>query len=134
MPLWPLPGAPLCPQTSEGQLAWPSSHCRGITPRPRCSRKSLAVEFFLDNVAVCMSRWFIYCLSLSNHSFGFLLGGGVPCCVACRILVPRPGIEPVPPAVEARNLNRWTAREVPTVNFLYKFNNQILYNSNSDLS
>ena len=32
---------------------------------------------------------------------------------ACRILVPRPGIEPVAPAVEARSLNHWTAREVP---------------------
>ena len=28
------------------------------------------------------------------------------------ILVPRPGIEPSPPAVEARSLNHWTAREV----------------------
>ena len=33
--------------------------------------------------------------------------------VACRILFPQPGIEPAPPAVEARSLSRWTAREVP---------------------
>ena len=33
--------------------------------------------------------------------------------VACRILVPQPGIEPSPPAVEAQSLNYWTAREVP---------------------
>ena len=33
--------------------------------------------------------------------------------VACRILVPQPGIKPVPPAVEAWSLNHWTAREVP---------------------
>ena len=32
---------------------------------------------------------------------------------AQRILVPRPGIESVPPAVEAWFLNHWTAREVP---------------------
>ena len=32
---------------------------------------------------------------------------------ACRILVPRPGIEPVPPALEVWSLNHWTAREVP---------------------
>ncbi|XP_073666027.1 striatin-interacting protein 2 isoform X4 [Tursiops truncatus] len=31
----------------------------------------------------------------------------------CRILVPQPGIEPVPPALGARRLNHWTAREVP---------------------
>ena len=29
------------------------------------------------------------------------------------ILVPRPGIEPVAPAVEAQSPNHWTAREVP---------------------
>ena len=32
---------------------------------------------------------------------------------ACGILVPRPGIELVPPAVEAWSANHWTAREVP---------------------
>ena len=36
-----------------------------------------------------------------------------PCHVACGILVPRPGMEPIPPAVEVRSLNHWTAREVP---------------------
>ena len=29
-----------------------------------------------------------------------------------RILVPRPGMEPMPPAVEAQILNHWAAREV----------------------
>ena len=37
----------------------------------------------------------------------------LPHCTACRILVPRPGIEPVPSAVEAWSLNHWTTREVP---------------------
>ena len=40
-----------------------------------------------------------------------------PRLVACGILVPRPGIEPVPPAVEAQSLNHWTAREVLTTCF-----------------
>ena len=31
----------------------------------------------------------------------------------CEILVPWPRIEPMPPAVEARNLNHWTSREAP---------------------
>ena len=35
--------------------------------------------------------------------------------VAGRILVPRPGIESVSPAVGAQRLNHWTAREVPVV-------------------
>ena len=33
--------------------------------------------------------------------------------MAYGILVPQPGIEPVPPALEAWILNHWTAREVP---------------------
>ena len=40
-----------------------------------------------------------------------------PCCTACRILVPWPGLKPSPPAVEARRLNHWTAREVPVSPF-----------------
>ena len=36
---------------------------------------------------------------------------------ACEILVPRPGIEPMPPAVEGRSLNHWTTREGPPVLF-----------------
>ena len=32
---------------------------------------------------------------------------------SCGTLVPRPGIEPVLHAVEARSLNHWTAREAP---------------------
>ena len=34
-------------------------------------------------------------------------------CRACGTLVPQPGIEPVPPALQAWSLNHWTAREVP---------------------
>ena len=32
--------------------------------------------------------------------------------MACRILVPQPGIEPTPPALEVQSLSCWTAREV----------------------
>ena len=35
------------------------------------------------------------------------------CGAACGILVLQPGIKPVPPAVGARSLNHWTARDVP---------------------
>ena len=37
---------------------------------------------------------------------------------ACRILVPRPGIKPMPPALGAQSLNHWAAREVPLKYFL----------------
>ena len=36
-----------------------------------------------------------------------------PRLVAWGILVPPPGIEPIPPAMEAWSLNHWTTREVP---------------------
>ena len=35
---------------------------------------------------------------------------------AFGILVPSPGFEPVPPAVEAQSLNHWTTGEVPNAN------------------
>ena len=34
--------------------------------------------------------------------------------VSYGIFVPRPGIEPVPPAEGMQSLNHWTAREVPS--------------------
>ena len=37
---------------------------------------------------------------------------------ACGILVPQPGIEPVPPAMEARSPNHWTTREFPESVFI----------------
>ena len=42
-----------------------------------------------------------------------------PCRAACGILVPRPRIEPLPPVMEAKSLNNWTAREVPGFCFNY---------------
>ena len=36
---------------------------------------------------------------------------------ACGILVPRLGIEPVPPAMETWSLTQWTAREIPLFSF-----------------
>ena len=47
--------------------------------------------------------------------FFFLL-----CHRACRILVPQPGIKPMPSAVEAQSLNHWTIREVPIVSLLVR--------------
>ena len=41
-----------------------------------------------------------------------------PCCTACRILFPWPGIEPVLPAVEMWSPNHWTVRELPATNIL----------------
>ena len=41
------------------------------------------------------------------------------CHAVCRILVPRPGIEPGPPALGAWSLNHWTTREVVTTQILH---------------
>ena len=40
----------------------------------------------------------------------FFLG---PCCIACLILVPQPGIKPVPPALGEWSLNHWTTKQSP---------------------
>ena len=40
--------------------------------------------------------------------------------VAYRIPLPRPGIDPVPPAVEVQSLNHWTSKEVPERRLLKK--------------
>ena len=39
---------------------------------------------------------------------------------ACKTVVLQPGIEPVPPALEAQRLNHWTTREVLHVPLLLR--------------
>ena len=39
----------------------------------------------------------------------------LPCCAECGILVPQPGIKPVPPALKMQSLNHWTSRGVPRI-------------------
>ena len=41
--------------------------------------------------------------------------------MVCGILVTQPGMEPVPPALEAQRLNHWTAREVQVFIFCALF-------------
>ena len=55
-----------------------------------------ATELFLIQIVFFFTNFFFFWL----------------CFTARGILVPQPGIEPVPPAVEARSPNPWTAREV----------------------
>ena len=43
------------------------------------------------------------------------------CDMACRIVVPQLGIEPMPPAVEAWSPNHWTAREFPELPFILTY-------------
>ena len=71
----------------------------------------------------CYNNYWLFKVDLNIDNTNFLLCFFV-CfvfvfwlhCMACSILVPQPGIKPVPPALEAQSLNHWTTREVP--NFL----------------
>ena len=55
--------------------------------------------------------------SLLESFLGGGVGGGALCHMTCEILVPQPGIKPMPPTMEAWCLNHWIAREVPGIHF-----------------
>ena len=50
--------------------------------------------------------------------------------MACGILVPQPGIQPIPPAFEVLGLYHWPAREVPLNDFFFS---QSLLHMNSSM-
>ena len=68
---------------------------------------------FLKCVHVCVCVCVCVCVYIYIFFF-------CPSCTACEILVPQPGIIPMPPALEAWSLNHWTTREAPTF-FAYIF-------------
>ena len=41
-------------------------------------------------------------------------------------LVPRPGIEPTPPALEVQSVNHWTSKEVPKAPFKVSLSNSLI--------
>ena len=67
-------------------------------------------HFLMLYIYVCVC----VCVCVCVYIYFFLLG--LCHCVACRILVPQPGIEPGPLAVRALSPNHWATREFP--NFL----------------
>ena len=76
------------------------------------SRCKSLIRYMIDILVHSMGYLFAF-LKVSFYLFLFIYFYLFrPCHVACRILVPLPGIEPMPPAVEARILNHWTTREV----------------------
>ena len=66
------------------------------------------------------------CVFRDGHIIFFLIGYFIclffflrgPNPTACGILVPQPGIRPVPSALEAQSLNHWTVRKVPHLHHL----------------
>ena len=75
---------------------------------------SLLFFLFLKNI-------YLFILAAPGLSCGmriFLVAACGLLVVACtRDLVPRPGIEPGPPELEAWSLTHWTTREVPNLSF-----------------
>ena len=67
------------------------------------------IEHHLPNLSIYWKIW--------GGSFCFIFW---PHHAVYRILVPRPGIEPMPLAVKAQSLNHWTTREVPGSYFYIK--------------
>ena len=95
----------------QGTLAisgW--DHCPGLlTPVILCYSQIFVISFYylearialtICHIRMSLVRFFIFLISWLH-------------CVACGILVPPPGTEPAPPAVEAWNPNHWTTKEVP---------------------
>ena len=53
----------------------------------------------------------------SRHVSSAVVASGLSCPTACGILLPGPGIEPVPPALQGEFFTTWTTREVPRWGF-----------------
>ena len=65
--------------------------------------------------------WYISQVPWTGHGPFFSLSLFWPCLLACRTLIPWPGIEPRPKAVKALHPNNWTVRKSPDmVHFLNK--------------
>ena len=61
-------------------------------------------------MCLCVCVCVCVCMYLLDFFFPQLL-------VACKILVPGPGIKPAPPVLETLNLNQWPTREDSTTFF-----------------
>ena len=112
---------------------WPFHRCLVFHCPESCDLTSpLSVDFiFVTIFSKIMLQWriawqrqkqdfflfeaFSFFLFLKLFLFTYLFW---PHCAACGILVPQPGIEPVPPAVEGWSPNLWTAREFSLKPFL----------------
>ena len=80
----------------------------------------LSLKMFprIIHAIACISNSFLF----NNFIYLPIFGG-----VAYRILVPWPGSEPVPPALETWSLNHWSTREAPVIHFFLLTNNIPLY-------
>ena len=72
-----------------------------VNTHPWCSQLCGQLSLFLMAI-VFLSFLFIYVFILPYYT-------------ECWILVPQPGTEPTPSAVERPSMNHWTTREIPIV-------------------
>ena len=79
---------------------------------PSCFLDSASSLLTLDSFFLKKKKKFFFTLDPFFDTFPASCPFLWPCCVTCGILVPWPGIEPVPPAVEAQSLNYLTTREI----------------------
>ena len=91
---------------------FPQKDCVPCSPAPFSTSwapKNIFIVLFHHNLRHCLFLFFLFFFFWPHHH------------VACRILVPLPGIEPMPLTVEACSPNHWTAREVPLFFFCLSF-------------
>ena len=65
---------------------------------------------------ILIYSYYLLWLCLSASLKKYLFCGG-PHCRAYGLLIPWPGIKPMPSALEAWNFNHWTTKEVPCILF-----------------
>ena len=116
-PLYDCPGAAVTNYHNPGSLKQKELVSKSWRPEAKISFWGLQVSgLWLHHSSLCLCLHMVFSLvSLcSPFFFFFKINTSWPCTsLACRILVPQPGIEPTPPAVEVHSLHHWTTRDVP---------------------
>ena len=81
-------------------------------------RTFFALKFTLFDINVTTTTycWLVFVTYIYHYYYYYYFW---PCCVACGVFVPWPGIKPVSPALEAQSLNHWATREVPVYHYIW---------------
>ena len=87
-------------------------------PGATASGWHLRADWNLPELCSCFLVWLVrFCLGGGWFAQVLLVFG----ITTCRILALRPGLELVPPAVEAHSATHWTARKSPVLTSVTKF-------------
>ena len=94
---------PQTPCQQPGPQIWPADLCSGCHGAVSMHQKKGSISRIClhgRHQGLLLGYFILFFIFWSHHA-------------ACGILVPRPGIEPASPALEAQSLNQWTTREDP---------------------